>query len=499
MLSTLWWRRKFKRIGLPEQSVGLSAASRDNLLSIRTFWLHYTSPFVAGIFVMHLRPSSKGSSVFSRLLNHYRDSYRGLPFEVWLISIVVLINRSGTMVVPFLMLFLTGEREFTPTLAGLLFGLFGLGGVAGNLLGSRLAARFGSLRVQIFALILSAPFFVTLLWFREPISLAVNLLLLALVGEAVRPATMAATAEYSLPEIHARAFGLNRLAANLGMTIGPALAGILYQDYLPWIFFLDAATCLGAAFTLIAFRHRFVPRHQRVLPGITTSKERSRRDWHLIVAVGLYLPALVIFFQITTVFPLFLRRFYGMSEFVIGLMLAVNTIVIVCAEMPLIHALRNRHPLATTAIGTSLSCLGFGLLPYGEGILFCVFTVLLWTLGEMLMMPMMMAFVSQVSTSENRASRLGWISSVFALSFVLAPLIWPTLYDLNPTLPFTVSLSFVLPLGACFMLLARIRRMPDREPAKLAGSPPTAAKQHPVDLNPRSSSLAPKFTSSIAE
>ena len=55
----------------------------------------------------------------------YREAYGGLSKEVWILSLALLINRSGSMVYAFLTLYLTDKLSFTMLDAGTMFSIFG--------------------------------------------------------------------------------------------------------------------------------------------------------------------------------------------------------------------------------------------------------------------------------------------------------------------------------------------------------------------------------------
>ena len=71
----------------------------------------------------------------------YSDAFRGLPPVVWHLSLVMLVNRSGSMVLAFLSLYLTFERGFELTFAGWVLAVYGAGHIAGALLGGWLCDR----------------------------------------------------------------------------------------------------------------------------------------------------------------------------------------------------------------------------------------------------------------------------------------------------------------------------------------------------------------------
>lgn len=93
------------------------------------------------------------------LLRIYADSFKGLSKEAWMLSIVMLINRSGSMVLPFLGVYMTDQLEFSIKESGIVLSFYGVGSVIGSWLGGYITDKFGEYRVQSTSLFLSAPLF----------------------------------------------------------------------------------------------------------------------------------------------------------------------------------------------------------------------------------------------------------------------------------------------------------------------------------------------------
>jgi predicted MFS family arabinose efflux permease len=197
--------------------------------------------------------------VLGRLIETYRAAFRGLPRDVWLLSLVALINRSGTMVLPFLSLYVAEERGLSVSGAGRVLAVYGLGAVAGSYLGGWLSDRIGSTLTQAFSLATSGFAFLAFLLLDSPVEIAAGAFLLSLFAESFRPAVMADMAHRAPPEIAARAFALLRLAVNVGMGIGPAIGGFLALYNYDWLFIVDAITCWLAAVMLVTTLGRRVP------------------------------------------------------------------------------------------------------------------------------------------------------------------------------------------------------------------------------------------------
>src|SRR5690606_10560102 len=158
-----------------------------------------------------------------RFLTLYLDSYRGLSKPIWMLSLVILINRIGAMVVPFLSIYMTQALGFTIKETGYVLSFFGLGAVVGSWLGGWFTDKFGYFKVQAVSLFLVVPMYFVLPELKTVESLAAGVFFLSVISETFRPPNSVAIAYYANPENLTKAFSLNRMAINLGFSIGPAL------------------------------------------------------------------------------------------------------------------------------------------------------------------------------------------------------------------------------------------------------------------------------------
>ena len=181
--------------------------------------------------------------------NPWRD-LGGLSRESWILAAASLINRAGTMVLPFLMLYLTKELSFTPPQAGLMIGIYGLTALLCAPLNGFLADRFGAWRVMTLSLLSSGLSLWLIPIAKTKWQVMFAVIVLALTTEAFRPANLAMVGDLAGPQLRKQGFALNRLAVNLGMSIGPALGGFLAVVSFRSLFWVDGATSLAAGVLL---------------------------------------------------------------------------------------------------------------------------------------------------------------------------------------------------------------------------------------------------------
>ncbi len=368
------------------------------------------------------------------IIQAYRSAYCGLPREVWMIAAALFINRSGTMVLPFLALYLTGEMQLGDAAAGRMISVYGLGSIVGAYLGGRLCAAVGAIRLQTVCLFATVPAFLMVPLFQTWEGIAASVFLLSLFAEAVRPASATAVAQFTKPELQTRAFALQRMAANLGVSIGPAVGGFLATVSFVWLFVADAATTLIAALAMLWFfglRRHASKKTAENEPAQAYRNGSPVRDPMFLLFLGLILATATVFFQFHATYPLYLRDHYRLTKPQIGLIFAINTVVIVIFEMLLVNYVRRWPLIITIGWGCLLSCLGFGILPLSRAGWFCVFSMLVITLGEMLATPLATGFVAQRSAQGNQGLYMGWYNMTFSLAFLLAPTMGAGIYQWN--------------------------------------------------------------------
>src|SRR5436190_5666480 len=282
--------------------------------------------------------------MLARTITLYRSSFTGLSGETWLLSLIMLINRSGTMVVPFMTLYLTSpEMGRSLSDAGTVMGLFGLGAVIGAYFGGKLSDRIGFFKVQVFTLFLGGILFIVLGQLKSYPLICVFTFLLSFFNEAFRPATSSAIAFYSKPVNRTRSYSLNRLAVNLGWAVGTSVGGILAGIDYKLLFWVDGVTNLAASIVLLMFlRPGNVTgsgvNEEKEAPAVSAYADKTYIAFIFFATIfGL------CFFQLFTTIPKYFRDDLHLSENFIGFIMALNGLIIVGIEMVLVYILEQKN------------------------------------------------------------------------------------------------------------------------------------------------------------
>ncbi|MCG8461362.1 MAG: MFS transporter [Holophagales bacterium] len=415
-----------------------------------------------------------------RFLRAYREAYQGLPPTVWWLSTVILVNRCGTMVVPFLALYLTQELDHPVTAAGFVLSAYGFGHLAGAALGGWTTDRFGPLPVQVASLAISGFAFLALEPLRSVSSIAAVTFLAATAAEGFRPANYAALASYAPKGLQTRAVALNRLAINLGWGIAPVVGGILASLDYRWLIRGDGATCLLAAalmvWLLVSGRLPMAPTRECHADPVETADERSgsasggggspadpprhpARDGAFLAFLGVAALSAFIFFQAWGAFPVYLAEAYGIAEARYGALMAVNALLILAFEMVLTVRTERYHPLSVVGVGCIFTGLGFAILPLGRGVALAALSVAVWTVGEMLSHPALGGWVAARASARHRGKYMGLFTMSWGVAFIAAPAVGTWVYErLSPeTLWVLLGVLGFVGWAACELLRRRLQ------------------------------------------
>ncbi len=368
--------------------------------------------------------------MLNRTLSLYKTSFTGLSPQIWTLSLILLVNRSGTMVVPFLTLYLTTpEMGCTLSQAGTVMGLFGLGSVVGGYIGGKLSDKFGFHLVQLMSLLLGGLMFILLGQIKTYEIICVATFFLSLVNEAFRPANSSAIAFYSTSENRTRSYSLNRLAVNLGWAIGASIGGLIASYNYELLFWVDGMTNLASA-TLFFYIFK-KPVGKTISHSIDEEipiEKSAYRDrtylWYifLVILFGL------CFFQLFTTVPKYFRDGLHLSEKYIGLLMAINGLLIVTLEMVVIYKMEGKRNISVfIGAGTLICALAFlSLLIPGPGKWISLLMIIIITIGEIIAMPFMNTYWTMRSNSQNR----GQYAALYTMAWGIAQTFGPYLIAL---------------------------------------------------------------------
>lgn len=327
------------------------------------------------------------------------------------------------MVIPFLSLYLTSDVGMTMAQVGWVMTAFGVGSLIGSWLGGKLSDSIGFYPTMLWSLMLSGVAFIALQYVKTFELFCLAILVLMVILDTFRPALFVSLRSYSKPENRTRSVTLIRLAINLGFSAGPAIGGLIIATLgYNGLFWVDGLTCMAAGVLILLLLDKKESKEQVQEAKETTEELRSPyKDKVYLLFLASVLLVGITFLQYFSTVPLYYRDVHNLSEQSIGLLLALNGLIIFLVEMPLVKALEDfgwsiYRILFISIILLALSFLVYNLVPW-VGIL--LVGMVLMTVGEMINFP----FANRFAMDRSDTGKAGSYMALYTIAFSIAHIV----------------------------------------------------------------------------
>ncbi len=397
-----------------------------------------------------------------KLFFKYINSFSGLSKEVWWLALITLINRAGTMVIPFLSIYLTDSLCFTLKDVGWIMSSFGAGSLIGTWLGGKLTDKIGYYKVMVISLFATGIGFISLQFLDTFPTFCLGIFIIMIIADMFRPAIYVALNAYSSPENKTRSLTLIRLAINLGFSAGPAIGGLIIVSIGYYgLFWLDGITCILASLILMYILN---PKHTvTAQQEVIINPKSPYKDGPFILFFLAMIFFSISFIQYFSTIPIYYKEIHLLSEFDIGLLLGLNGFLIFTLEMPLIKYLEKSNISKVTLIlwGAALTGFSFLILNVLPWLSIIIIGMLLMTIGEMIAFPFSNAFALQRAQKGKTGEYMAFYSIAFSIAHIIGHNTGMRLVD---SFGFTATWYVVSVLmGLCVLILFLLQYYLNRE------------------------------------
>jgi MFS family permease len=369
----------------------------------------------------------------------YINNFKGFSREIWVLTFITYINRAGAMVMPFMTKYLHESFDFSLTEIGWMMACIGFGSLFGSWIGGKFTDKIGFYTIMLVSLLLTGFGLIAILFLYDFAEICIGLFLITTFADMYKPAMYVAVSNFTTKENRTRALTLVRLAVNLGIVSGPVIAGLLItKDNYDYLFWIDGLTCVLSIsiFMLLIDESKFYKARKRIqIKNKATLANYSSvgNDKNFIIFLLASFLTAFLFFQLFTTIPLYNTEKLNLNEFEIGLLLALNGLVIFLFEMPLIGYLERKGAHATKIIllGSVFMAAGFFCLIFSKSIVGLVTSIVLITIGQVLLF----SFSNTFAFNRAIKGHEGRYMAMYAMSFSAAQI-------LSPKISFSIIESF---------------------------------------------------------
>jgi len=365
----------------------------------------------------------------------------------------MLASTGFSIVIPFLSLYLHGERGVPMSLVGGLFFVAALTGAMGQIVGGELTDRLGRKVVLVgtqftraasflglgAAVLLHAPLY----WFAIFTSVS------AFAGRAFEPPSGAMVADIAEGGKRAEYYAVLRVGGNLGWALGPAIGGFLAALSYPSLFLISAGVLLlSGLFMAIMVQETSPHRLARAAenrgastilpssPGYTpiprfrlSDLGKTLRDESFLRYCWTSLLLFTVMAQLISTLSVYSVQWVGISKVQLGALYSLNGLMVVFLQFPVVRALARFRMTTALVAGSVLYAIGYATMGIGHGIQALTIAMFIVTLGEIVTTPASMNLVANFSGEGQRGRYMGVYGLFNSFGWSIGPLVGGLLLD----------------------------------------------------------------------
>jgi MFS family permease len=391
--------------------------------------------------------------------------YNGLPRSVYILCSATLINRLGDFVVPFLTLFFTQKLNMSVLMSGILVTCASLISIPASIIGGKLSDYIGRKKVYLYGQGISGILLIFSAFFSNKYLIIIFIFISTFFNGFVRPAFGALLIDILPKEKRESGISLNYLCMNVGASIGPVVAGLFFNKYLPLFFVGDGITSIIAV--VLVFINVNDKYTEQVDEEETDKINESKEDGNLI-QLFLKKPQLAMFFALFLVY-LFV---YSQHKFLLPLtvnnaladkgpgifgdMMSINAVTVVVFTMFITSALKKCHHLTSMTISGGCFALGYGMLVFVNSTPGFFFSTFVWSIGEIMCTISAGVFIADNSPVNFRGRINAVQNIIYWLGSSLSTLIGGVLVSGFSFMSIWTGIFIVAAISSCMMYFLKI-------------------------------------------
>lgn len=337
------------------------------------------------------------------------QNYALFPPQLWVIlSGFFFVNCGANMVIPFFGIYLTHYMDLSAAQAGLVLTVTVGTPRAMALFGGSFSDRFGirrSMLLGLFILICSAVGYA----FSDSVwSFILNSFISGIGYSLFTPAGKAAVSAFTPEKQRVLAFSLRNMAVNIGVAVGPIIGMWITIEALRVTFLLTAVVYM--IFWVLVWKYLRTSSHpgQQRKPSVAKNLLLVFRDRRLIVFSLLIVTFYIMLAQFSLVLPLYAADKFGAQD-QIGMLFTGNAVLMIVLQYPVLAVLsRYLKPTRIALTGVALTATGLGTAGFAGNFSFLVVTLVVFTMGQLLIMPSIDTVVANYAPDGLGASYQGF-------------------------------------------------------------------------------------------
>lgn len=361
-------------------------------------------------------------------------TYSNLPRSIYVLFFARVINSMGSFVHPFMTLFLTKKIGLSPESVGFFVMLSAVVYIPGSIIGGKLADHMGRKKIIIFFQGMAALCLIPCGFLGNSMMVPYLLILSSLLGSAAQPPNSAMMADLTNKENRKVAYSLLYLGINIGFSVGPLIAGFLFNNFLKVLFLGDAATTILSLVLVAIFVEETIPNNEAEEIDTNLYHEEEKAEQGSILSILLKRPYLIAFAAVSTIFsfmysqyhfitPLQLDKLFGVNgPKMYGTITSVNGIVVVVMTTLIVTITKKNKAILNVTLAGVFFTIGFGMLYFAKGYAIFFVSTFLWTIGEILNATNSGVYITNHTPMSHRGRFNAIIPTITGIGYAVGPL-----------------------------------------------------------------------------
>ncbi len=374
--------------------------------------------------------------LFRNTIEKTKSVYYEYPKQFWVIVGSNFIDRiGGALIFPFFALYITQKFNVGMTEVGLLFAVFSITDMLGNMVGGALTDYLGRKTMIILGLVISAFTSLGMGLVQELEWFYVMGAISGLFATAAGPAHEAMLIDILPEKKRSEGFGVMRVAMNLSVAIGPAIGGFIAAYSYLILFIADTVTSLITA--LIVYR---VVEESKPEEKVKTGERKNFKDTFIgygavlkdrkfMLFVIISTIATLVYSQMYSTLSVYLRDIHGVPESGYGWLMTLNAGMVVVFQFMITRRISNKPPMLILALGSLLYMIGFGMYGFVNVYAMFMLAMAIITVGEMVIIPVARAYVGQAAPEDMRGRYSGVMGFSWMIPWMIGPLLAGLIMD----------------------------------------------------------------------
>lgn len=429
--------------------------------------------------MLYVRYRKEVGSVF---IKDTIDTYRGLPRSVYIIFLARVINCIGNFVFPLMTLLLTVKIGMSAQQVGFFLLLSAVTRVPASLLGGKLADHMGRKKIMIIFMGLAALCFVPCAFLGNSMVVPVLLIVSSFFNGVSGPAAGAMMNDLTIPENRQASFSLLYLGINVGTAVGSVVSGLMFNDFMQYLFLGDAATTFIAIILLIKYVDETRPTKEDIERGLEGRADEKAEKGGLFSAL-LRRPVLLIFALLDTIYsftyaqthfslPLQAKEVFGqtLGPMYFGTFNMVNCLEVIGFTTLITTITRKVKDIYNVSIAGIFFAVGFGMLFFVRSFWLFILSTIIWTIGEIINATNVGVYIANHTPISHRGRFSAIIDIISGTGYAVAPYIMGGFIAQNSVAnvwPIIFVMAMSAALGMFLLGLSEKRKSAARETAEV--------------------------------